>query len=227
MEKLVYLLFDEAEASGAELRQALVEKTAPALREAGAREIVVHVQDEDVAAGTPMAKSDPPIRAMVSFWMENSDDRGPCEEALAQRAQRLAGYLVVESRPLLHERPTGQRSPGTCQVTCIARRKDVPYEEFTRIWHGDHRVVAIETQSTTGYVRNEFVRPVTEGAPDQWDAIVEETFPIGALTDPKVFYDASSDEELQRNMKRMIDSCNRFLDMEPLEFTHMSEYTLG
>jgi hypothetical protein len=113
------------------------------------------------------------------------------------------------------------------QVTCIARKPEVSYQEFTRIWHEDHKIVAIETQSTFGYVRNEIVRPLTEGAPDQWIAVVEENFPIGALTDPKVFYDANSDEELRRNLERMVKSCNRFLDMGPLELTHMSEYYLG
>lgn len=227
MEKLAYLLFDEGDVPGAKLRQTLVEKTAPTLRSAGAREICIHAQDDEVAAGTPMRKSDPPIRAMVSFWLEDSDDREGCEAALAARARQLAGYLVVESRPLVHERAVGQRTPGMCQVTCIGRRGDISYPEFTRIWHGDHRRVAVETQSTTGYVRNEFVRPVTEGAPEQWTAIVEETFPIGALTDPMVFYAAQSKDELDRNLCRMIESCNRFLDMEPLEFTHMSEYYLG
>ena len=227
MEKLTYLLFDEADASGTELRRALIEKTAPALREGGGREICIHVQDDEVAAGTPMPKSSPPIRAMVSFWLENSDDRRECEAALAARAKRVAGYLVVESRPLVHERPLGQRTPGSCQVTCISRRRDISYEEFTRIWHGDHRQVALETQSTSGYVRNEFLRPLTEGAPDQWIAIVEETFPIAALTDPLVFYDAKSKQELDQNLSRMMESCERFLDMEPLEFTHMSEYYLG
>jgi hypothetical protein len=87
-------------------------------------------------------------------------------------------------------------------------------------------VIAIETQSTVGYVRNVIVRKLTEGAPD-WDAIVEETFPIEALTDPRAFYDAKSDEELKRNSARMVESCRRFLDFEPLEYTHMSEYYLG
>ena len=114
-----------------------------------------------------------------------------------------------------------------CQVTCIAKRQGLDYDEFTRIWHVDHKQVAIETQSTTGYVRNEFVRALTPGAPAGWIAIVEETFPIGALDDPKVFYDAANDEELKRNLDRMMASCARFLDMEPLEFTHMSEYYLG
>jgi hypothetical protein len=163
---------------------------------------------------------------MVSFWMQNADDRAPCEAALAPHAKRLAGYLVVESRPLIHDRPVGQRTPGMNQVTCINRKRDISDEEFIAIWHGDHRVVAVETQSTVGYVRNVVVRSLTDGAPP-FDGIVEETFPIEALTDSRVFYDAASQEEFKANLARMIESCQRFLDFEPLETTHMSEYYLG
>jgi len=226
MEKLCYLLFHEAELPGSALRQALIEKAAPALRAAGAREITLHVQDEEVAAGQPLRRSDPPIRAMVSFWMHDSDERAACEAALRPHARRLAGYLMLESRPLVHQAPLGRRTPGMNQVTCIARKPGLDAAEFIRIWHGDHRAVAIETQSTTGYVRNEIVRPLTPDAPP-WAAIVEETFPIGALTDPKVFYAARSDEELRERMQRMLASCQRFLDFEPMEYTHMSEYALG
>jgi hypothetical protein len=227
VEKLAYLLFDEADRSGAELRDVLREKAVPALRAAGASSVTLHVQDEDVAAGTPMRKCDPPIRAMVSFWLADSDERASCEQALASHARRIAGYLVVESRPMDHRPPKGERTPGMCQVTCIAKLPELDYGEFTRIWHDDHKQVAIETQSTTGYVRNEIVRGLTRDAPAGWIAIVEETFPIGALDDPKVFYDAASDEELRENVGRMVTSCNRFLDMGPLEFSHMSEYWLG
>lgn len=226
MEKLVYLIFQEAELPGSQLRTALFEKATPGLRAGGAREITVHVQDEEVADGTPMRRSDPPIRAMVSFWMQNADDRGPCEVALAEHARRLAGYLVVESRPLVHEAPRGRRTPGMSQVTCITKKPGLDDDEFIRVWQQDHKRVAIETQSTVGYVRNVIVRKLTEGAP-AWDAIVEETFPIEALNDPRVFYEARSDEELRRNSERMLESCRRFLDFEPLEYTHMSEYYLG
>lgn len=226
MEKLCYLLFVEPERSGAELRTALIEKAAPALRAAGARNLVVHVHDEPVAAGSPEWKSHPPIRAMVSFWLENGDDRIPCEVALAPHARRLAGYLVVESRPLVHERPQGARTPGMNQVTCLSRRPGQSWEEFIHIWQGDHKIVAVETQSTVGYVRNTIVRPLTEGAP-RWDAIVEETFPIEALTSPLAFYAAASQEDLERNLGRMMASCKRFIDFDTIEFTHMSEYFLG
>ena len=82
-------------------------------------------------------------------------------------------------------------------------------------------------QSTTGYVRNVISRRLTEDAPDHWTGIVEETFPIGALTDPKVFYAAKDDAELKANLDRMMASVTRFLDDGPMEFTHMSEYDLG
>jgi hypothetical protein len=226
MEKLCYLLFRDADLPGSELRRALLEKAVPALRAAGAREITLHVQDEEVAAGTPLRRSDPPIRAMVSIWLHDADDRGPCEAALAPHAARLAGYVVLESRPLVHEMPKGRRTPGMNQVTCVARKPGLDYDEFIRIWHGDHRAVAIETQSTTGYVRNEIIRRLTPGAP-AWAAIVEETFPIGALSDPKVFYDAKDDADLRARMGRMMASCQRFLDFEPMEYTLTSEYYLG
>lgn len=225
MEKLLYLVFERSDASGDALRERLLGRVGPALLEAGARDVTLNVQDAPVAGGSPIVKSDPPIRAMVSFWLQSHDERGPCEAALEGTGQRLAGYLVCESRPLVHERKAGVRTPGMNQVTCISRKAGMSDEDFHGHWTTTHRQVAIETQSTTGYVRNVIVRRLLPDSPP-WDAVVEETFPIGALTDPKVFYDAPDDETLRRNLGRMIESCERFLDLEPLECTPMSEYPL-
>jgi hypothetical protein len=227
MEKLVYLLNREKAVPGADLRMALVEKAAPALRQAGAHRITVAVDDEDVAQGDGIAirKSVPPIRALVSFWLENVDDRGPCEDVLSREAESLSGYLVAESRVLLHDPPVGERARGTCIVTCINKQAGLSEEEFFDRWTRDHKAVAIETQSTFGYVRNTVVRKLTASAPD-WDGIVEESFPIEALTDPHVFYAASSQEDYKQRLTRMIESCNRFIDLGPLESTPMSEYFL-
>jgi hypothetical protein len=228
MEKLVYVISQEATVSGEDLRAALIEKAAPALRAAGASQISVNVNDEHVAAGpgVTISRTTPPIRAMVSFWMQNADDRAPCEEALAQAATSLAGYLVVESRPLLHEPPVGERAAGVNLVTCINKRADISDEHFFDRWNNEHKQVATEIQSTFAYVRNAVVRKLTPGAPDR-DGIVEESFPIEALSDPKAWYDCDSDEELGRRIKRMVESVNAFLDLAPLESTPMSEYYLG
>ncbi len=227
MQKLFYLLFDDATADGDALRDILIERAVPAIRESGGRDVTVFAADSEVAAGSPIRQVDPPIRAMVSFWLEDAADRGAAEAALAAPVKGIAGYLVVESRPMVHERKVGQRTPGMSQVSCITKRPDISQEEYIRIWHGDHRQVAIETQSTFGYVRNEIFRPLTEGAPDQWDAFVEEFFPMGALTDQLVFYDAKTQAEYERNFDLMMKSCGRFLDHGPIEVTFLSEYPQG
>ena len=228
MEKLVYLITRETDVPGADLRGALIEKAVPALREAGASGISVNVDDEGVAdgSGVKIRLSDPPIRAMVSFWMQNADDRSPCEAALDAEAASLAGYLVVESRPLVHEPPVGERAKGANLVTCIKEKPDISYAEFIDRWNIEHKRVAIETQSTFAYARNAVVRRLTEEGAD-WDGIVEESFPIEALTDPLAWYACDSKEEHKRRLARMMDSVNAFLDLSALESTPMSEYFQG
>ena len=227
MEKLVYLLTRDSEVPGADFRSALIEKGAPALRQAGASRISVNVNDEDVSAGkaVTICRSDPPIRAMVSFWMENADDRAPCEAALAPHAAGLSGYLVAESRPLIHAPSLGRRTDGANLVTCIVKKSDISDAEFIDRWHNEHKKVALETQSTFSYVRNAVVRRLTDAGAD-WDGIVEEGFPIEALSDPYVWYDATSKEEYKQRLQRMIDSVTAFLDLGVLESTPMSSYSL-
>ena len=226
MEKLLYLLFADADHSGDDLRDAVRDVAVPKLREAGATHVRLCVHDSEVQGSNLMTRSDPPIRAMITFWLDAIDNRDACETILAAQVPKIAGFLVTESSIMVPPRKTGERTPGMNQVTCIARRKDISEEEFRTIWHTDHKKVAIETQSTFGYTRNVISHPLTPGMPP-WVAIVEETFPIEALHDPKVFYNADNDEQLAANMKTMMDSCQRFLDFEPLEFSHMSEYDLG
>ena len=107
----------------------------------------------------------------------------------------------------------------------IKKRADISDEEFIHRWTVEHKKVALETQSTFAYIRNEVVRALTAEAPS-WTGIVEESFSIEALRDPRVWYDARSDEEFERNLKRMMDNVERFLDAGPLETTPMSEYLL-
>lgn len=227
MEKLYYLVFEADDVPGSKIRQRLIDEAVPTIRETGGRGIIVNVQDEEVAAGTPVQKRSPGMRAAVSFWLENADDRGAAEAALAGCASGIAGYLVAESRPLIHQTRPGERSDGMKQVCCVAKKPGLSDQEFYDIWTHDHKIVAVETQSTVGYVRNVIVRPLTEGAPDCWTGIVEETFPIGALTDPLVFYDSKDQAEFEQRLERMMASVRRFLDDAPMEFTHMSEYDLG
>ena len=96
--------------------------------------------------------------------------------------------------------------------------------DYLHLWYTLQRDMAMETQSTFGYVRNEVVRAVTPEAP-AWDAIVEENFPIGALDDPAVFYDAVGDpEKLAQNQKRMFEAVQQFIELSRIESHPMSEY---
>ena len=228
MEKLVYLIAKDRDASGDGLRKGLMESAVPALRAAGAERISLNVEDEDVEAGqrVRISHSDPPIRAMVSFWMENSDDRGPCEQALVAQGEGIAGDLVVESRPLIHDPEIGERSRGVNLVTRIHKLSRISHEEFIERWTVEHRKVAVETQSTFAYVRNAVVRSLVSGTPE-CDGIVEESFPIEALTNPHVWYDCSDEAEYRRRLDRMMGSVNAFLDTGPLESIPMSQYRLG
>jgi hypothetical protein len=224
MQKLFYLIFDAADSDSSRLRESLIGDVVPVLRRLGAREIGVFVSDEEVSAGKPTRQSDPPIRAALCFNLADVESRAAVEDAIRPLAADLAGYLVRESRPIVHERGEGHRMPGMMQLTCISPRAGLSAEEFNRIWHEDHMEVAIQTQSTFGYVRNTIIRPITEGAPEHWAGIVEETFPIEALADPMVFFNAANPAELSANLRRMVESCQRFVDLENLEVTFMSEY---
>ena len=103
---------------------------------------------------------------------------------------------------------------------------DMHWREWIRIWHDEHKLVALETQSTFRYVRNVVVRPLTDAAPP-WEGIVEEGFPSEAIGNPAVWYDAADDpEKLKRNIARMIESCRAFLDLDRIESHPTTEYRL-
>jgi len=241
MEKLVYLLFQRANVSGDDLRDALIHDVAGALRRAGATQIAVNVHDSDVVPESSPVRarfqdipaqrwlSEPPVRAMVSFWLNNADDRDDCERALAPHAHRLCGYVVAESIPLVntaHRVATGQRTPGFNQIACITKKRSISYPEFYDIWLHDQKIVAMELQCTFGYKRNAVLRALT-GVTRGFDGIVEESFPIRALTDPLFYYESDSEEEWQRRVDRMTENCQRFLAFDEVEITPMSEYLLG
>lgn len=228
MEKLVYLISRDQGVSGEALREALLEHVVPVLRSSGGRNVSVNVADDAVKSGdgVRISSSEPPIRAMVSFWLENSDDRASAEEALQAESDMLAGYLVVESRPMVYDPAPGERSRGANLVTRIHKKADISDEEFVERWTVEHRQVAVETQSTFAYVRNAVLRTLVPGSPE-CDGIVEESFPIEALSDPHVWYDCDNEAEYQRRLERMMDSVNAFLDLGRLESIPMSEYRLG
>lgn len=230
MEKIVTLLWRPDSQTPQAYADTLLLKAAPRLRELGAHKLKVCVEDDSVAAGSKLRMNPigPPKAAMVGYWVECAQDRGDLERVLSEASASLASYLVVESKPTPNlQHPStgnGARTEGFSQVTCITPKEGLTYDEFIRIWHTEQRPCATETQSTFGYVRNEIVRRLVGEAPP-WAAVVEELFPIGALEDPRVFYDAVGDEaKFRTNLKRMIDTVQTFLKMDATDVTAMSEH---
>ena len=230
MEKLVYVLWRPTASTADDFARDL-RAAARAWPRLGARGISVNVVDGFVEPALSMRLThvDPPPAAVVSFWMDACDERGPIEADLAGRTDRLAGYLVVESVPLVnttHTAPLGERTPGTNMIALIERPERIAYDRWIAHWHGHHKRVALETQCTYAYVRNVVVRPLTNEAPP-WAGIVEEGFPSEAVTDPMLWYRAEgSPEKLQGNMGRMIESVQAFLDIDRVESHPMSEYRI-
>jgi hypothetical protein len=231
MEKLVYVLWQSPDA-GAEDFADRVRAAASGWSRLGARKISVNVVDRFVepALAVRLTRLDPPPSALASFWMDACDDRGAIEQDLVGLTGRLAGYLVVESVPLVnktHLAPLQDRTPGTNMIALIERPGRIPYDRWIAHWHGHHKRVALETQCTYAYVRNVVVRSLTADAPP-WAGIVEEGFPSEAVTDPMLWYRAEgSPETLQKNMGRMIESVQAFLDIDRVESHPMSEYRIS
>ena len=228
MEKIVTVLWKPEASTKQEFADALLHDAAGRMVDLGARKLKICVEDDDVDGDAlRMNPTPPPKSAMVSYWVECSEDRGPIEAVLAAPSADLAAFLVVESRPIVntdHVAPLGERTPGMVQVTGIVRKDGLDYDEFIRIWQQEQRPCAIETQSTFQYVRNEIVRQLT-GPALAWAAIVEEAFPLEAMNDPYVFFDAVGDDDrFQANIGRMVDTVAKMLEMDQTDVTITSEY---
>ena len=239
MEKVITLLWgDGAAESGDALRDRLLGETSPRLLASGVRGLSINVHDGAAAPApspAPAPETEDPHVAEVSVWLDTYEGRGPVEAALAPLDLRSAAYLVVES---LYEDygttphgsprdwPDGTRSPGVLTVALIHRPEGLGYREWITRWHGTQSPVSAELQPRTRYVRNEVVRSLSDDAPEI-DGIVEEAWPsTGHVADPMLFFNATSKEQLDANVGRMIASVDACLDLARLRSSTMSEYLL-
>jgi hypothetical protein len=232
VEKLVYVLWKQPDVSVEDFRDDLIGASGAKLAGLGARQLAVSVADEHVAyaQGSVITHMEVPITAVVSFWLDSHLERAPLEALIGNLTSRHAGYLVLESVPIVNASqtaPPGARTPGINTIGFLEKPERLTYEEWLELWQGQHTAVGVETQSTFLYIQNAVVRAVTEAAPP-WVAIVEEGFPREALTDQMVFYAAGdSQAKLEENRGRMIESCRRFIDFDELESHMFSQYVLG
>lgn len=232
MEKLVYVLWKRPEDSPLSFKQRMLGEVAQTILQLGVRGLTFNLADElaEYAQGIRITRMPDPISGTVSVWLDTHLRRAPVEDTLTGATARTAGYLVVESVPIVnttHVAPRGERTPGITTVAFLEKPERLTHEAWRTQWQEHHTQVAIETQSTFSYIQNLVVRPLTPGAPP-WAAIVEEGFPAEAAVNPEVFYDAvGSPEKLKENQQRMIESCGKFIDFDRIESHPMSTYVFG
>ena len=224
MEKLVYLLWAESDTVAEDLAGTVATKL---LEIDGVRGVQVNVSDSAVAgAMLRITTFDRPVSAIASVWVDSSAQLSARLAAVfATVCSDVAGYLVTESVAIEPPRSeAGERTSGLANVAILRRPADLDRDEWLDRWLGPHTRVAIETQDTFGYVRNAIVRSVTPGA-SPIDGIVEELFPIAALSDPHAFYGSAGDaDELTRRITRLMASVATFGADRDLDVVPTSRY---
>jgi hypothetical protein len=231
MEKLIYLLWKEAGQPAEAFNAALLGPLARGLAGRGVGRLQINVVDAEVEAGRALRFESmrPMPDAVVSFWLNAAHDRAPLEPLLEEIAPRIAGYAVAESTvlPIAEVQPAGSRTRGFSQFAIFRKLPGIAYEGFLQIWMRDQTKVGPETQDTFYYGQNIVVRPLTVGAPPL-DGIVEECYPIEALTDHLVYWRANGSEDVfQSNLKRELDNVARFIDGPSTTVFVTSQYRFG
>ncbi|MCV7433553.1 EthD domain-containing protein [Mycolicibacterium bacteremicum] len=204
-------------------------RVASALSELDLAGLAVNVRDDAVRASMmTLTTLDPPVVAVVSIWTQQyyGTALNAALEQLAAECELLAAYLVTESVPLPGpDVAPSARTPGLANVALLRRPADLDVATWLAHWHIDHTPVAIETQATFGYTQNTVVRALTADAP-VIDAIVEELFPLEAVSDLHAFFGAADDADLADRMGRMAASVARFGADRDIDTVPTSRYVL-
>jgi hypothetical protein len=229
----MYALWRDPATSVADWSDDLRHATADAVLARGAHGLQVNLADDAVAGATMrFVAVDPQMEAVVGVWVDSAWDaiRRPVDEALAATpgTARVEAWAVAESEPVrntAHPVPRGERTPGFANLAFLRRPAGTAPADWFAAWLDRHTAVAIDTQSTFGYVQNVVVRPLTPSAPTV-DGIVEELFPADALDDLHAFFDAQDDDELARRMAAMAESTGAFGADRDLDLVPTSRYVI-
>jgi hypothetical protein len=187
--------------------------------------MAVNVDDTDVAPALRFGPAEP-ITAMLSVWLGSSDlERVISAVADATDEPELHAYRVTEKVRLdPHPVAEGTRLNALAQVALLRRPDTMSRDEYLEYWQVHHTPIAIRTQNTSGYIQNIVDEALTPSSPDL-AAIVEEHFPMAALTDPHAFYGSGGDDaELSRRMAELMASVARFGADQGLDLVPTSRY---
>lgn len=231
VEKLIYLLWKETGKSDSAFNADLLGPVQRQLIAQGAQRLQIHVVDDAVVPGAKLRLEamKPMPAAMVSFWLNAAHARARYEPLLEAASARIAGYAVSESTvlPIAETHRDGERVRGFSQIALFSKLPGITREGFLHIWMRDQTHVGPETQDTFYYGQNIVVRALTVGAPPL-DGIVDECYPIEALTDHLIYWKADGSEEtFQAHLKREMDNVARFIDGDTVSAFVTSTYRFG
>ena len=195
-----------------------------ALAAAGATAVQVNLDDADVAPAMRFGPGEP-IGAVISAWTGGPVDAVVGAVTDAANGAHVDAYLVSE-RVRLDPAPVpdGTRSDVLAQVALLRRPDGMSREEYLAYWMLGHTAIAIRTQATSAYVQNVVEEVLTPGSPDI-AGIVEEHFPMAAMTDSHAFYGSGGDQgELDRRVGELMSSVARFGADRDLDLVPTSRY---
>lgn len=194
------------------------------LAAAGVTRLQVNLDDGDVAAAMRFGPGRA-ITAVVSIW---TDDAAPALDVVRRLDGTLDAWLVSEREPLAPPVvPDGERADALANIAFLRRPAALSAEAWLADWLDRHTQVAIDTQGTFGYVQNPVLEALTPDAPAV-SGIVEELFPMAAMTDHHAFYGSGGDEaEFQRRFALLMESCERFGASQGLDLVPTSRYTFA
>ena len=224
MEKVIYALRDADEGN-------LKERLPDALSFLGCKNLRINLQDADVVPGAGLIQKcgDQLPNAVAQCWMPSANPifRKAVDQTIAETCTSFDAWLVAESTIIEnvdHSPARAERTAGFSQMAFLTLPEKLDWAAWRAVWRDYHTQVAIDTQSNFEYVQNLVVEPLTDGAPP-FIAIVEECFPIEALTDPLVFFDAVGDQgKFEKNLEIMMESCGRFIEPGTIDVFPSSQY---
>ncbi len=226
MEKLIYILGGDPQ-STAKNFEAFKQEVVPALQKAGASRIRICIKDQQALAASALQQGElaENIWGYLSLWVDSRCQHATIKPLVERVCDFQYGYAAAESEQLFHDwEPNGKRACGMNQVVFFRHTPNLSRQEFLDIWLNSHTQIAIDTQSTFGYIQHIVGDKLDEDCP-VFHAAVEENFPAAAMTSQEAFYESKGDaESYQRNLTAMIESVFRFIDMESIIVLPMSEY---
>jgi len=229
MEKLAYQLWKKDDDSLDTFKDALLNNLKKDIAELVSA-LQINIADADVEPANNLAQSNysPAPNAVIFIKVKSYFLADTLESFLEKITSKVHGFVVSESIILdnSEKSPLGSRSEGFSQVVLLEKPETMSAFDWFDYWTNFHTKIDIQTQSNFIYIQNTVVRPLQKASPS-FIAIIEECFPLEAMTDPEVFYNAKNNpEQFAKHVQIMMESCEKFIDFKKIEVIPTSRYRI-